>query len=434
MTLISVHRKKLTLRKDLGLFSATAAGVGIIVGAGVYVLIGSAAGLAGNSVWLSFLISSLVALFTGLSYAELSSMYQDDASEFLYTEKAFGKFLGFLVAYFVILSGIIAAAAVSLGFAGYFSKLFHTGNSYTLLIIAALAIILFSYINYRSIKESARLNIIFTGLELLGLLLIIIAAYNYYGTVNYFDFSNGFSGIFNAAALIFFAFIGFESIVKLSEETEHAKKIIPKALVLSILITTIIYVLVGVAAISVVPWDQLATSKAPLADVAQALLGQKAFVLLSIIALFSTGNTILFSLITTSRIMYGTAKRFSKLAFLRAVSKTTATPIYAILITGILALLFILLKNINFVAEITNFAIFITFILVNLSLIVLRYKLPNKKRIVRVPGTIGTLPILPAIGILTSVGMLISLDWRVLLGGVVLTMIGILLYWLLARK
>ena len=123
------HKRELiTLRRNLGFFEATLAGVGIIVGAGIYVLIGAAAKYSGNALWLSFLISAVVAFFTGLSYAELSSMYSDDSAEYTYVEHAFNRNLAFMIGYLVILSLIIGAATVSLGFSGYLIHLIGTGR------------------------------------------------------------------------------------------------------------------------------------------------------------------------------------------------------------------------------------------------------------------------------------------------------------------
>ena len=144
--------EKVTLKRELGLFHATTCGVGLILGAGIYVLIGEASGLAGNSVWLAFFLSAVVSLLTGLSYAELSSMYPTDAAEYTYTEKSFGKALAFFIGYFVILSAIISSATVATGFAGYFSELFKLNH---MVLISILVSVGFSIINYRSIKESS---------------------------------------------------------------------------------------------------------------------------------------------------------------------------------------------------------------------------------------------------------------------------------------
>ena len=425
-------KKRLSLRKDLGLLQATACGVGIIVGAGIYVLLGSATNLAGNSVWLSFFIAALLAIFTGLSYAELSSMFPQDASEYLYVEEAFNKRLAFIIGYAVILGGVISAAAVALGFAGYLSALIPYSN---LIIIGILITLLFSFINFYGIKESSWLNVVLTTLEVGGLIFIILISIKSFGSVNYLEMPHGFTGIFNAAALIFFAFLGFESVVKLSEETKNAKRVIPLALILSIIITTILYILVAISAVSRLGWEKLATSKAPLADVAFIALGSKAFLLLGIVALFSTGNTILIILITTSRIMYGMGNQIKKLKFLTKIHKKRRTPYVAIFLTMVFSILFILLgKKIDIVAGITNFSVFFTFIFINATLIWLRYKKPRLKRRFKVPLNIGKFPVLALLGVAACVFMIYFLEINIIIVGAILILVGFLLGYLVKDK
>jgi len=299
-----VSPKRPHLKRELGLFQAVAAGVGIILGAGIYVLIGQAAGVAGNAVWLSFLLGALIAACTGLSYAELSSMYPKDAGEYLYTEKAFSEKLGWLTAFLIVFQGIVSAAAVALGFGGYLSRLLEPYFIVPIILLALFCVLFFSWINYRGIKETARFNTLFTLIEVGGLILIIFAAIKSYGRVNIFELTTGMSGVLSAASLIFFAYIGFESIVKLSEETKSPQKIIPRALVWSIIISTILYILTAIAAVSLLDWNILATSKAPLADAAATVFGSNAFLVLALIALFSTANTVLMILVTTSRMLF----------------------------------------------------------------------------------------------------------------------------------
>jgi APA family basic amino acid/polyamine antiporter len=125
-----IVRQKAGLKRVLGLFEVTLSGIGIILGAGIYALIGEAAGLAGNAVWISFAISALVALLTGLSYAELSSMFPKASAEYEYTAAAFSRRLGFVIGWMIIFSGVIGAATVSLGFAGYFQSLVGPNRSF----------------------------------------------------------------------------------------------------------------------------------------------------------------------------------------------------------------------------------------------------------------------------------------------------------------
>ena len=419
------------LKKELGLFTTTFYGIGIILGAGIYVLVGKAAGLAGNSVWISFLIAALIAAFTGLSYAELSSMFPRDSGEYYYAMRSFGKKIAFVTGYMVIVTGVIAAAAVSLGFSGYFSSLFNLDH---LIYISIGLVLLFSIVNFIGIKQSAWLNVFFTVCGICGLLAIIAFGFKHIGRVNYLESVDGASGVLSAAALIFFAFIGFESIVKLSEETKHAKKIIPKALILSILITMVIYVLVALSAISIVGWEKLAASNAPLADVAAAAFGSKAFLVLAITALFSTANTVLILLIATSRLVYGMSESRCLPAFLSKVHPRTLTPYYAIIAVMLLTMLFGLVGDIMLVAEATNFAVFLTFAVVNLSVIILRYKEPLLKRDFRVPLNLGRFPVLPVLGALTSIFMIFHLEKKIILVGLGITALGFVFERLFRRK
>ncbi len=423
--------KQVGLKQELGLWAITLSGIGIILGAGIYALIGKAAGLAGNSVWLSFVLASLAAIFTGLSYAELSSLFPKASAEYEYTNRAFGKRAAFIIGWLTIISGIVGASTVALGFGGYFNELFNFPSVYAgLILIIALSVIIFY-----GIKESVWFVVICTLIEASGLLLIILLGIPYLGKVNYLDLPFGFKGVFEAASLIFFAYIGFEGIVKMSEETKQPEKTIPKGLLLSIFISTIIYVLVAISAVSVIGWKGLSESQAPLAQIAFAALGKNAFVVLSLIALFATANTVLLTLLGSSRIMYGMADSLSlpnqsptfwfkvgdKLA---SVHNSRRTPWLAILVTMLLAMVFVLPDNITFVAKATNFLIFLTFIIINSAIIMLRFKAPQLERSFKVPISIFKAPIFPILGLAFCVFMAFQLEKNVLILGVLLTIIG----------
>ena len=428
--------KKPKLKRELGILEATFAGTGIILGAGIYALIGEAAGIAGNSVWVSFLIAALVAALTGLSYAELSSMYPKDSGEAEYAEKAYNKRIGFLLAWLIIFEGVVSAAAVALGFGGYLAGLISNYVSLPIVMGAIICIVLFSFMNFWGIKESSQFNIVSTLIEGGGLILITILGISYFGNVDYFEMANGFGGVVSSAALIFFAFIGFEAIVKLSEETKNAAKIIPRALMYSIGISTVLYVLVAISSVSILGWQALAASSAPLADVAAAVLGSKAFLLLAVIALFSTANTVLMILVTTARMMYGIGNKFKKLKWMSIIHNKRRTPYLAVLFVMILSIVFALIGDIKIVAEVTNFAIFATFIIINGALLALRKKLPKQKRPFKIPGNIGWFNIPAFIGIIITTGLLfyLSQDWRIYAGGGVLIAAGLCTFTLLERS
>ena len=427
-----ITAKRVKLKRALSLLEVTIYGIGVILGTGIYALIGKGAGIAGNTLWIAFVFGAIIAALTGLSYAELGTMYPKEAAEYVYAKKATkSRLLPFLIGWLVIFVEIVAASTVALGFGGYFFRL--TGISP---IVAAMGlVIVLSFLNFYGIEESSHANIIFTTIELVGLLMIIVLGINFFGTVNYFEFPPlGFSGIFSAAILMFFAYLGFEEIVNVSEETIKPKKVIPKAIIISTVITTLIYILVSISAVSIIPWNELAKSQAPLADVAgRALPGSS--VLLSIIALFATGNTVLIMLIVGSRMIYGMAHEHSSLpAFFGRIHPKRKTPWVAILTSTIVTIALVSLGNIKTVAEITDFGAFLIFISVNLSLIWLRYKEPDAKRVFKVPLSIGKFPILPFIGTLFIIFMLTNFEWQIVLFCSVLIFIGFLVYLLLKRR
>lgn len=413
------------LKRSIGLLETTAYGVGIILGAGIYALIGEAAGLAGNSLWMSFVIGAIVASFTGLSYCELSTMYPKAAAEYVYTKKAFKKeLISFVLGWLIIFTGIVSAAAVALGFAGYFHSLFNT----PIVPIAILLILVLSFLNFYGIKESARFNAVVTVIEALGLILIIFIGLGSWGKVNYFELPFGFKGVFSAAALIFFAYIGFEDIVNMAEETRRPRKVLPKAIILAIIITTLLYILVSISAVSVVGWQELGQSKAPLALVASKVFGEKAFFILSLIALFATTNTVLIILVVTARMMYGMARDRSLPKVLGSVHRKRGTPWIAVLVTMIFSILFASIGKIGIVAKVTSLTAFITFSFVNASLIWLRFTKPKVERPFKVPLNIGKFPILPALGLLTCLFMITQFSLDNLLITLAIIVTGMILF------
>ena len=413
------------LKRSLGLFEATTYGVGIILGAGIYALIGKAAGAAGNVVWMAFGLAAVIAALTGLSYAELSSAFPKEAAEYVYAKKAFkSNKLAFLLGWLIIFTGCVAIATVSLGFAGYFSALFGV----PIIPAAAALILILSFLNFLGIKQSSNVNIVFTAIELLGLLIIIFLGLSFFGSVNYFEAPAGFNGIFAAAILIFFAYLGFEDIVNVSEETKKPTKTIPKALLLSVVITSIIYILVSISAVSILPWQTLGESSAPLADVAGAALPGSGF-LLSVIALFATANTVLILLIVESRMMWGMACDCSLPKILSKVHLKRKTPYIAIFVAMGLALAFTALADISIVAKITDVGAFIIFFSVNMSLIWLRLKKPRFKAPFRVPINIKNFPVLAGLGAVFCAFMLFQFELIL-----ILFVIGVLISGVIAYK
>jgi len=219
------------LKRHIGLFHLTMYGVGLILGAGIYVLIGEATGFAGNSVWISFLLGTIVAMFAGLSYAELTALFPKAAAEYTFVKHAFkNNFLAFIIGWLTAITSMITAATVSLGFGGYLAQFVNL----PITISAILLIVGLSIVNFIGIKESAWANTIFAIITAGGLVLIIFLGMTYETTepIDYFEMPNGSIGIILAFVLIFFAFIGFEDMANVAEEVKKPKKTLPRAIVL----------------------------------------------------------------------------------------------------------------------------------------------------------------------------------------------------------
>jgi len=400
-------------------------GVGVILGAGIYALVGKAAALSGNAVWLSFLLAALVAALTGLSYAELSSFITKAGGEYYYIRRAFGRFFAFLLSWLLIMGLTIAGGAVALGFGGYFSALFDTNIVWT----AVVLIILIAIALYIGTEQAAWIAVACTVLEIAGIVVVIAVGLPEMGSVNYFELASDTSGIIAAGALIFFAYIGFDEIVQLAEECKQPEKTIPRAILLSIFITTVLYVLVAIAVISVLPWESLSGSNSPLADVVAKSLGQEAFFLLSIIALFSTSNTVLLIMLAASRLLYGMAKSGSVPSLFATIHQKNQTPHKATIAIAIVAIIMVLLlQKIEIIANLTNLAFFTTFLLVNAAVIALRFKEPHAKRLFRIPFSLAGVPIIPVLAVFTIFIMMLNVGRDALLMGCGMLILGAIIY------
>jgi APA family basic amino acid/polyamine antiporter len=408
------------LERSLSLWELTLMSVGIILGAGIYVVIGEASGISGNSIWLSFIIAATVATLTALSYAELSSRFPKAGAEYVYVENSFGKRFAWLVGWLIIAGSVIGSATVALGFSRYFSAIFDT----PIFVVALTVLLIISIILIIGVKETASLTIIFMAIEAIGLIIIILIGIPKFGTVDYLDAANGLKGVIEASVLIFFGYLGFEGITRLAEETENPEKNIPKAIIYSLIITTIIYILVGISVISVIPWQELSVAKAPLALVAENVFGSNSFLILSVIALFSTFNTALVMLLSGSRLIYGIAKRNALPKIFKSVLKKFKTPWASIIVIVTASVLFLFLEDLKTIANLTNFTIFSVFIAINACVIYYRFKKPISTGF-RIPFSIGKVPIIPVFGIVSSVFMIANLTIHVLVLGFCLIIIGI---------
>ncbi len=430
-------KKSPKLKRRVSLFALTVYGVGNVLGAGIYALIGEVLGKTGNLSWLAFILASITGALTGLSYAELSAMFPKSAAEFVYTEEAFKiRILSFILGWIIIFSGILSASTVALAFGGYLSDLISIPSIFLNIIFAIILVLILSVINFIGIKTSTRTNILFTLIEASGLIIIIIISFFGKQEPNYFILPSGssFAVIFSAVALIFFAYIGFEDIANIAEEVKEPHKNLPKAIIYSIIITTILYFFTAIAVVSILPYGDIADSDAPLNEVAAEVLGPGGGIAMSFIALFATANTVLIMLIVTSRMMYGMARDKALPKGLSRISPKYRTPIISVLLTMGFTIIPILFGDISLVAHATVIGVLINFILVNISLLALRKKKPDIERPFELKPSIKGFPVIALLGSIICIALLFTFNWYIILTQIIIILCGIVVFYAMKSK
>ena len=386
------------LRRSISLPLLTLYGLGSILGAGIYALVGKVAAEAGIFTPLSFLIAALLAAFTGFTYAELSSRFPKTGAEAVFAQKAFHiKPLSLLIGLLVATSAIVSSGTLSNAFVGYLQVFVDISRPMaTFLTVTAVTVIA-----VWGIKQSAWTAAVLTFIEVAGLIIIIWVGRNSFG-----DFPAQFSaavesfentfwvGIMVGAFLAFYAFIGFEDMVNVAEEVKNPERNLPLAIILAIIFTTIFYSLIALVAVLSLPLADLAATNAPLALIYERTTGSDP-ILITFISLFAIVNGIMVQIIMASRILYGLSKRGWLPDSLCYVSPKTRTPVIATVLIGLIILILALTFSLVRLAEITSFVILTVFALMNLGLIVIKVKDPKPKKATTFPIFI------PILGFLT---------------------------------
>lgn len=420
----------MALKRELNLFSTTLLGIAVIIGAGIYSLIGKAAGIAGDSVWASFLLAGLVAVFTGLSFAELSSIFPKAGSIYVFIKKAFKKEeIAFTAGWLIVFELIAGASLVSLALAGYFNSIMPADH----LTVAITALALFSLINLIGVKTAAAIDNILALIEVSGLIIVIaVGLFFAQRSPSLLDLSN-LEGILSGASIVFFAYIGFEAIAIESEETKSPKKTIPKAILLAVGICMLLFILVSIASVNLLPPSTLYSSNAPAADAVKTVIGEWASIL-SIIAIIACATTILVCLLTGSRLLYGLSKEKTLPPLLNHTNKRFATPHYSILLALATSVLFLFLGDLKYLAEVTNFGALFAFALANAAVITLRKKQPKLKRTFRIPFNYKNTPITAVLGIISCTLLLTQFSIETYASAATVILIGLLSYYSFRKK
>jgi APA family basic amino acid/polyamine antiporter len=371
------HRPQ--LRRVLSLPLITFYGLGTILGAGIYVLIGKIAGVAGLYAPLAFLIAAAVAALTGFSYAELTSRYPQAGGESIYVQQGFGiRTLSTVVGLLVATAGLVSAATITRGFVGYLDVFVELPAT---LVIFAVVLLLCGLAIW-GILESAWAAAIATLIEIAGLLLIIAVASPSLATLPArwpellpATDAVAWSSIMLGAFLAFYAFIGFEDMANVAEEVQDASRNLPRAILFALVLATTLYLLVALVAVLSLPPVQLAASAAPLALLFEHATGYSP-TLIAAIGLFAVINGALIQIIMASRMFYGMSTAGWLPEMFAQVSNFTGTPVVATVAAASGVLLFALVLPLTTLAKVTSTIVLVVFALVNLALIRIKRRDP----------------------------------------------------------
>jgi APA family basic amino acid/polyamine antiporter len=362
------------LKRRIGLSLMTAYGVGVMVGAGIYVLVGAVAGAAGVWAPLAFLLAGLVALPSALSYSELSTRMPEAAGEAAFVEAGFHRrWLAVLVGVAIVAAGIISAAAVLRGGVGYLATLVPV---YTGILTVGLGIAL-TLVAIVGVLESLIFIALFTLAEVAGLGLVAWAGFTATPVESFTNLpAPEWAGIAGAVSLCFFAFIGFEDLENMAEEVRRPTYTMPRAIMLSLGITALLYALVSFAAVRAVPIELLGASEQPLALVWQASRGGDAS-FLSAIAVAATVNGVLAQIIMAARVLFGVGRRNRYLAVFTQAHPRFGTPVRATILIGSLVIVGALILPVAALAKIASAVLLVVFFLVNAALISIKRQTPG---------------------------------------------------------
>lgn len=417
---------KVELKRTLGLFDATAIGVGAIIGAGIFVVLGIAVGYAGPAVIVSIIIAGIVAMFTALSFAELSSAIPKEGGTYEFAYEMISPFAGFISGSLWLFAQTVAGTAVSLGLASYFVAVF---PFFPLKAVAVSAALLLTVLNLFGMKYSAAVNNILVLTKILILCAFAAVGVFYINPQNYAQFTpNGFFGVLQGASFIFFAYLGFARIAALGEEVKNPKRTLPLSILLALAISLALYAVTGFVATGLQSYRLLAVSGSPIADAASktgniTLVGAVTFG-----ALVATASVLLTNLLGLSRVSFAIARNGQLPESLAKIHSRLGTPYISILITGTLMSVLALVLDLKQSAAITSFSLLFTHVILHISAIRLRKKKPDMKTF-KAP----LYPLIPCLGLASCVILMFSLpaeSWIISAGAVAVSSV----YYVLRKK
>ncbi len=433
------------LAKSIGALDLTALGLGAIIGTGIFVILGKAIGDSGPAIIVSFVLAGVTCAFSALSYAELASSIPVSGSAYTYTYATLGELVAFIIGWDLLLEYAVSVAAVAVGWGQYLNELLDAvfgtrlpaaiseppGEGGIVNLPAAFVVLAVMGVLVLGARESARSNAIMVCIKVVILVLFIVLAFSAFKTANLHPFApKGVGGVTTAASAIFFAYIGFDAVSTCGEECKNPGRDLPRGIIGSLVIATVLYILVGLAATGALPYEKITGKEAPLATVLSDGVGLSwgagVIAVGALIAITSVTLTILYG---QTRIMYSMSRDglvpgvFSRLS-------ARKTPTVSTLLFGVVIAIAAATIPLTVLFELVNIGTLFAFVLVNVGVIVLRRTKPDLERKFRVPFV----PVVPIIGALLCGLLLSQLTIQTWIRFVVWLAIGLVIYFGYSRK
>jgi basic amino acid/polyamine antiporter, APA family len=408
--LLAQRNSEKGLKKTLGAFELTMLGVGAIIGTGIFVLTGvAAADYAGPALVLSFILSGLACTFAALCYAELSAMIPISGSAYTFGYVGLGEIWAWIIGWDLILEYCVAVSAVAIGWSGYIVNLLSAvginvpaafasapGSGGIVNLPAMIIIVLISCLLLAGAKESAKLNNILVAVKLIVVVLFIVLGVSHVKPDNWTPFMPyGWSGVFQGAAIVFFAFIGFDAVATAAEEVKNPQKDLPKGIVGSLLLCTVLYIAVSAILTGMVPYLDFRDNAAPVAFALAQVGINWGSALVSVGAVAGITSVLLVMTYGSTRLFYSLSRDGLLPKVFSEVSAKTGTPVKSTILVMVACATVAGFLPIGRVAELTNMGTLAAFVIVCLSVIVLRKKRPDLER----PFSVPLVPLVPILGV-----------------------------------
>jgi APA family basic amino acid/polyamine antiporter len=383
---VETKKTQLSLKPKLSLFDATAINIGAIIGAGIFVVTGIVAGLAGSAMIISLLLAAVLSLFTALSFSELSAKLPEEGGAYEFAYKLVSPFSGFIAGWIWIISNIFIGPAVALSFAHYLAAIF---PGLPIRPVAVAMTVIFTLLNIVGVKSSATVNNVLVSAKILILLFFIGLGAMHINQANLKPFTPFEPGVLYGAYFIFFAFSGFARVTLLAEEVQDARKNIPRAIMLSLLISTVIYLAVAFIAIALVGAGSLGSSASPLSDAISAAGSVIASLIISTGGLIATASVLLTTILGVSRLGFAMAEQRDLPPVLARLHPKFDTPYLAIVASSVLMIILIFVSNLSQIVAVGTLASLTYYGIGNFSALKLKMDDRRYSRIIPLLGIIS---------------------------------------------